>query len=108
MGVASDGSYGMPEGLISGFPCTCLPGQWSIVEGLELDEFSRARIDASVNELQEERTAVQELGLSESEPAPNHPKNSPGVLGRRGCCQTSGVYPSVYVICLSGANRDLA
>ena len=63
MGVPSDGSYGIPEGLICGFPCTCAGGEWSIVEGLDLDSFSRARIDASVNELQEERTAVQELGL---------------------------------------------
>lgn len=63
MGVPSDGSYGIPAGLICGFPCTCSGGAWSIVEGLDLDDFSRARIDASVNELLEERTAVQELGL---------------------------------------------
>jgi malate dehydrogenase len=63
MGVPSDGSYNIPEGLICGFPCTCSGGEWSIVEGLDLDEFSRARIDTSVNELQEERTAVQGLGL---------------------------------------------
>ena len=63
MGVPSDGSYGIPEGLICGFPCTCAGGEWSIVQGLDIDDFSRARIDASVNELQEERTAVQELGL---------------------------------------------
>jgi malate dehydrogenase len=63
MGVASDGSYGVPEGLISGFPCTCAGGEWKIVEGLDIDDFSRARIDASVKELLEERQAVQELGL---------------------------------------------
>jgi malate dehydrogenase len=63
MGVPSDGSYGIPEGLICGFPCTCSGGEWSMVQGLDLDEFSRARIDASVNELQEEREAVQGLGL---------------------------------------------
>jgi malate dehydrogenase len=63
MGVPSDGSYGIPEGLICGFPCTCAGGEWSIVEGLKLDDFSRARIDASVAELQEERHTVQELGL---------------------------------------------
>ena len=63
MGVPSDGSYGIPEGLICGLPCTCADGEWSIVQGLDLDEFSRGRIDVSVNELQEERTAVQELGL---------------------------------------------
>lgn len=63
MGVPSDGSYGIPEGLICGFPCTCAGGEYTIVPGLELDDFSRGRIDASVNELQEERQAVQELGL---------------------------------------------
>jgi malate dehydrogenase len=63
MGVPSDGSYGIPEGLICGFPCTCAGGEYTIVQGLELDDFSRGRIDASVNELQEERQAVQGLGL---------------------------------------------
>ena len=63
MGVASDGSYGVPEGLISGFPCTCAGGEWSIVEGLELDEFSRGKIDASVQELVGERDTVAEQGL---------------------------------------------
>jgi malate dehydrogenase len=63
MGVPSDGSYGIPEGLICGFPCVCSSGEYSIVQGLELDDFSRGRIDASVNELQEERQAVQDLGL---------------------------------------------
>ncbi|MGQ0849217.1 MAG: malate dehydrogenase [Actinomycetota bacterium] len=63
MAVASDGSYGVPEGLISSFPCTCRDGEWEIVQGLEIDPFSRARIDASVAELEEERNAVRELGL---------------------------------------------
>jgi malate dehydrogenase len=63
MSVASDGSYGVDEGLISGFPCNCSGGEWEIVEGLEIDEFSRQRIDASVDELKEERDAVSELGL---------------------------------------------
>jgi len=63
MAVCSDGSYGVPEGLISGFPCTTKNGEWSIVQGLEIDEFSRARIDASVDELGEERDAVADLGL---------------------------------------------
>jgi malate dehydrogenase len=63
MAVCSDGSYGVPEGLISSFPVTTANGDWSIVQGLELDEFSRARIDASVAELAEERAAVEELGL---------------------------------------------
>ena len=63
MGVPSDGSYGVPEGLISSFPCTTADGKWSIVQGLEIDDFSRGRIDASVAELAEERDAVTELGL---------------------------------------------
>ncbi|MFD7656250.1 malate dehydrogenase [Actinosynnema sp. NPDC059797] len=63
MAVPSDGSYGVPEGLISSFPVTVKDGKYSIVQGLEIDEFSRARIDASVAELVEERDAVQSLGL---------------------------------------------
>ncbi|MDR0989989.1 MAG: malate dehydrogenase [Propionibacteriaceae bacterium] len=63
MAVSSDGSYGVPEGLISSFPVTTSQGNWKIVQGLDLNEFSRAKIDASVAELAEERDAVQELGL---------------------------------------------
>ncbi|MFC8510529.1 malate dehydrogenase [Streptomyces sp. NPDC057411] len=63
MGVPSDGSYGVPEGLISSFPVTCKDGKYEIVQGLEINEFSRKRIDASVKELSEERDAVRELGL---------------------------------------------
>lgn len=63
MGVPSDGSYAIPAGLICGFPCRCAGGAFSIVEGLELDEFSRAKIDASVAELMDERRMVQEQGL---------------------------------------------
>lgn len=63
MGVTSDGSYGVPEGLISSFPCITRSGRWEIVQGLEIDDYSRARIDASVSELVEERDAVAELGL---------------------------------------------
>jgi malate dehydrogenase len=62
-GVVSDGSYGVPEGLISSFPVTSSGGAWHIVPGLEVDDFSRARIDAPVAELVEEREAVRELGL---------------------------------------------
>ncbi|GAA2713372.1 MULTISPECIES: malate dehydrogenase [Actinoplanes] len=61
--IVSDGSYGVPAGLISSFPVVAKDGKWEIVQGLEISEFSRARIDASVAELQEERTAVQGLGL---------------------------------------------
>jgi malate dehydrogenase len=63
MAVPSDGSYGVPEGLMSSFPCTTKDGAWSIVQGLDIDDFSRARIDATVAELAEERDAVKELGL---------------------------------------------
>jgi malate dehydrogenase len=61
--LPSDGSYGVPEGLISSFPCVARDGKWEIVQGLDIDEFSRGRIDASVGELAEERDAVRELGL---------------------------------------------
>ncbi|HET9383415.1 MAG TPA: malate dehydrogenase, partial [Streptomyces sp.] len=63
MGIPSDGSYGVPEGLISSFPVTCKDGVYEIVQGLEINDFSRARIDASVQELAEEREAVRGLGL---------------------------------------------
>ena len=63
MAVPSDGSYGVPEGIISSFPCVVKDGAYQIVQGLEIDDFSRARIDASVAELVEERDAVKELGL---------------------------------------------
>ncbi|MFA1549036.1 malate dehydrogenase [Actinomadura chokoriensis] len=63
MAVVSDGSYGVPEGLISSFPVTTKDGKWEIVQGLDINDFSRARIDASVNELSEERDAVRKLGL---------------------------------------------
>src|SRR3954454_19584550 len=63
MAVVSDGSYGVPEGLISSFPVTTKGGDWEIVQGLEIDDFSRARIDASTAELADERAAVTALGL---------------------------------------------
>jgi malate dehydrogenase len=63
MAVCSDGSYGVPEGLISSFPVTTSNGSWEIVQGLEIDDFSRGRIDASAAELAEERDAVKGLGL---------------------------------------------
>ncbi|WP_203336935.1 malate dehydrogenase [Nocardioides limicola] len=63
MAVPSDGSYGVPEGLISSFPVTTRDGNWEIVQGLEIDPFSRGKIDASVAELVDERAAVTELGL---------------------------------------------
>jgi malate dehydrogenase len=63
MAVLSDGSYGVPEGLISSFPVTTKNGNWSIVQGLEIDDFSRGRIDKSTSELDDERKAVTELGL---------------------------------------------
>ncbi|MCW2800215.1 MAG: malate dehydrogenase [Aeromicrobium sp.] len=63
MAVVSDGSYGIPEGLIYSYPVTTSGGDWTIVQGLEIDEFSRARMDATAAELVEERDAVKELGL---------------------------------------------
>jgi malate dehydrogenase len=63
MAVPSDGSYGVPEGLISSFPCTCSNGKYEIVKNLPVDDYSRAKIDASVAELLEERDAVKGLGL---------------------------------------------
>jgi malate dehydrogenase len=63
MGVPSDGSYDVPEGLISGFPCTCENGEYKIVQGLELDAFSREKIDASIAELVSERDTVSGQGL---------------------------------------------
>ncbi|AWK11031.1 malate dehydrogenase [Streptomyces spongiicola] len=63
MGIPSDGSYGVAEGLISSFPVTCKDGTYEIVQGLDVNEFSRTRIDASVKELEEEREAVRGLGL---------------------------------------------
>ena len=63
MAVPSDGSYGVPEGLLSGFPVTTAGGAYTIVQGLEINDFSRARIDASAAELGEERDAVRSLGL---------------------------------------------
>ncbi len=63
MAIPSDGTYGVAEGIFSGYPCRCSGGKYEIVPGLELDDFSRARIEATVKELGEERDAVRELGL---------------------------------------------
>jgi malate dehydrogenase len=63
MAIYSTGAYGVEQGIFSGYPCTCAGGEYTVVEGLELDDFSRSRIDATVNELTDERAAVRELGL---------------------------------------------
>jgi len=63
MSIPSDGSYGVPEGIISSFPCVCENGEYRIVQGLDIDDYSRTKIDASTSELAEERDAVRELGL---------------------------------------------
>ncbi len=63
MAIPADGSYGVREGIFSGYPCTCSRGEYKIVEGLDLDAFSRERIDTTVLELNEEREAVKQLGL---------------------------------------------
>jgi malate dehydrogenase len=61
MGVPSDGSYGIPEGVIFGYPVTCKDGQYQVVQGLQVSEFGRARIDATLKELHEERDGVKHL-----------------------------------------------
>jgi malate dehydrogenase len=63
MAIPSDGSYGVPEGIISSFPVSCANGEYTIVQGLDIDEFSRARIDASAQELIDERDTCEKLGL---------------------------------------------
>ncbi len=63
MGIPSDGSYDVPEGIISSFPCTCKDGAYEIVQGLDISEFSRGKIDASTAELVAERDTVAGLGL---------------------------------------------
>jgi malate dehydrogenase len=63
MSIPSDGSYGVEEGLISSFPVTCSNGSYEVVQGLDINDFSRSRIDITVNELKEERDAVKQLGL---------------------------------------------
>jgi malate dehydrogenase len=63
MGIPSDGSYGIDEGLIAGFPVTCSNGTYEIVQGLELNDFSRARLEVTVNELNDERETIKQLGL---------------------------------------------
>jgi malate dehydrogenase len=63
VGLASDGSYGVPEGLMSSYPCIARSGRWQVVQGLEIEDYSRSKIDASVAELVDERDAVRELGL---------------------------------------------
>ncbi len=61
MGIPSDGSYGIPKDVMFGFPVTCENGQYTIVQGLEIDEFSRERINVTLNELEEERAGVAHL-----------------------------------------------
>jgi len=63
MAVPSDGSYGIEEGIITSYACTCANGEYAIVEGLEINDFAQQRIDATVDELKEERAAVEKLEL---------------------------------------------
>jgi malate dehydrogenase len=63
MAIPSDGSYGVPEGLISSFPCVCRDGRYEIVQGLDIDDYSRGKIDETAAELASERDAVRDLGL---------------------------------------------
>jgi malate dehydrogenase len=61
MGIPSDGSYGIPEGLMYGFPVTCKNGQYSIVKGIDISDFSRSKMQATQKELEEERDGVKHL-----------------------------------------------
>jgi malate dehydrogenase len=61
MGIPSDGSYGIPEGVIYGYPATCKSGKYKIVKGLEISDFSRARMNATLKELHEEREGIVPL-----------------------------------------------
>ncbi len=61
MGIVSDGSYDIPEGLIYGMPCTCADGRWEVVQELEIDAFSREKMDATLKEITEERDAIKHL-----------------------------------------------
>ncbi len=61
MGVPADGSYGIPEGTMFGYPCTCKDGKYTVVQGIELSEFSKGRIQATLKELQEERDSIKHL-----------------------------------------------
>jgi malate dehydrogenase len=61
MGIPSDGSYDIPEGIIYGFPVTCAGGKYEMVKGLEIDAFSRERMDLTLNELKQERDAIEHL-----------------------------------------------
>jgi len=61
MGVPSDGSYGIPEGVVFGFPCEARNGQFKIIQGLEIDEYSQGKINATLKELEEERAAVADM-----------------------------------------------
>jgi malate dehydrogenase len=63
MAIFSSGAYGVADGVFSGYPCTCSGGEYSVVEGLDIDDFSRSRIDATIKELADEREAVRQLGL---------------------------------------------
>jgi malate dehydrogenase len=61
MGIPSDGSYGIPEGIIYGYPVTCRDGRYQIVKGIELSDFSKARMQATLKELHEERDSIKQL-----------------------------------------------
>jgi malate dehydrogenase len=63
MAVRSDGSYDVPEGLVYSFPVTTRDGSWEIVQGLDVNDFSRGKMDATAAELEDERAAVKDLGL---------------------------------------------
>ncbi len=61
MGIPADGSYGIPEGVIYGYPVTCRDGRYEIVKGIELSDFSKSRMQATLKELHEERDSIKQL-----------------------------------------------
>ena len=61
MGVPSDGSYGIPEGIVFGVPCECKDGQFKVIKGLEIDEYSQGKINITLKELEDERAAVADM-----------------------------------------------
>ncbi|CAO0837463.1 Malate dehydrogenase [Streptomyces microflavus] len=97
MGIPSDGSYGVPEGIISSFPVTTKDGKYEIVQGLDIDEFSRTRIDASVKELTEERDAVRELASSDPHPRQTKRPHRPRRRGRFGVSRPVSARPPARI-----------
>ena len=104
MAIPSDGSYGVPEGIISSFPCVCRDGNYEIVQGLEIDDYSRAKIDATADELVSERDAVKELGLDLATFSRRGSRGGTARTGRR-CRRRSGSTPRTRRSCSCSSIR---